>query len=66
MSLDKAIKHKKELRKTYKERGKSGECDWSCRPHGGGHAYPCPWCEGNRLFKSKKRLISDYPEYKVE
>ena len=49
MSLDKAIKHGKERRKGYRERGKPGGFDVSCRPHGGGRAYPCPHCERNRL-----------------
>lgn len=48
MSLEKAIEHGKEHRKPY--RG-SKAIDPSCRNHGG-----CPWCEGNRLFKSKKEL----------
>lgn len=46
MSLEKAIKHGKEKRKRYYN---SGEVDASCRPHGG-----CPYCEGNRLFATKK------------
>ena len=54
MSLDKAIAHGKERRKTYAERGKPGRYDVSCRPHGGSHAYPCPHCERNRLFKHRK------------
>ena len=48
MSLDKAIEHGKEHRKSY--RG-SKAIDPSCRNHGG-----CPWCEGNRLFRAKKEL----------
>lgn len=56
MSLDKAIAHGKERRKTYAERGKPGRYDVSCRPHGGSHAYPCPHCERNRLFKHRKRV----------
>lgn len=54
MGLEKAIKHGKEHRKTYRERGKPGECDKTCRPHGGGTSIPCPWCERNRLFARKK------------
>lgn len=54
MSLDKAIKHGKEHRRSYAQRGKSGRFDVSCRPHGGGHARPCPYCEGARLFHVKR------------
>lgn len=54
MSLDKAIKYGKEWRKTYRERGKPGEYDRTCRPHGGGTSIPCPYCEGNRLIKRKR------------
>lgn len=47
MSLDKAIQYGKEHRKPY--RG-SKRIDRTCRNHGG-----CPWCEGNRLHKYKRR-----------
>ena len=47
MSLNNAIKHGKEKRKAY--RG-SKAIDHTCRNHGG-----CPWCEGNRKHKYKKR-----------
>jgi hypothetical protein len=47
MSMDKAIEHGKEHRKPYYH---SGKFDLTCRPHGG-----CPWCENNRLHRSKKR-----------
>ena len=50
MSLDKAIKHKKEKRKPYR---KSKAIDSSCRNNKG-----CPWCEGNRKYQSKKALES--------
>ena len=46
MSLDKAIEHKKELRKPY--RG-SKRFDRSCRNHGS-----CPHCEGNRKHRDRK------------
>jgi len=46
MSLNKAIKHKKEKRKEYYG---SQAFDHSCRPHGG-----CPYCENNRKFSDKK------------
>ena len=49
MSLDKAIEHGKERRRSYRERGKPGEHDRTCRPHGGGTSIPCPYCERNRL-----------------
>lgn len=48
MSLDKAIKHKKEHRRPY--RGAKA-IDTLCRNHGG-----CPWCEANRTFKTKKKI----------
>lgn len=47
MGLEKAIEHGKEHRKHY--RG-SKRFAWSCRNHNG-----CPWCEGNRTHKNKKR-----------
>lgn len=46
MSLNKAIEHKKEKRKPYR---KAKAIDKMCRNHGG-----CPYCENNRLYKSKK------------
>lgn len=54
MSLRKAIESGKEHRRGYRERGKPGEYDPTCRPHGGGYPYPCPWCENNRLFSRRK------------
>ena len=50
MSLDKAIEHGKEHRKPYYG---SKAVDHTCRNHGG-----CPWCEGNRLHKHKRRAPS--------
>ena len=47
MSLDKAIKHKKEKRKPYT---KAKAVDKSCRNHGS-----CKWCEDNRTYKNRKR-----------
>ena len=47
MSLNKAIKYKKEKRKQY--RGAKA-VDPACRNHGG-----CPWCEGNKLNKNKTK-----------
>lgn len=49
MSLDKAIKHKKERRKPY--RG-SKAFDCSCRNNGS-----CSWCRDNRLYKNIKRKL---------
>lgn len=46
--LDKAIRHGKEHRAPY--RG-SKVIDRSCRNHG-----ECPYCKGNRLYSSKKRI----------
>jgi len=48
MSLDKAIKHKKEKRAPFQ---KSKRFDRTCRNHG-----KCPYCEGNRTFQSEKEL----------
>ena len=47
MSLEKAIKHGREHRKPYYD---SRRFDWSCRGKAG-----CAWCEGNRLFNTRKR-----------
>ena len=52
MSLDKAIKHKKEYRKQY--RG-SKAFDRTCRNHGA-----CGWCRLNRKYNSRrKKMIAD-------
>ena len=53
MSLDKAILHGKEHREPH--RG-SARFDRSCRVHGGGHAYPCGYCQGNRLFHHYREM----------
>lgn len=47
MSLNKAIEHGKEKRKVY--RGAKA-IDHTCRSHGS-----CPWCQGNRSHKRKRR-----------
>lgn len=54
MSLDKAIAHGKEHRRSYRERGKPGEQDPTCRPHGGGYRWACKLCEGARLFHAAR------------
>ena len=46
--LDKAIEHGKEKRKPYRGAKK---VDHTCRNHGS-----CPYCRGNRLFNTRKRL----------
>ncbi len=46
MSLDKAIKYKKEHRAPYHG---SKAIDKTCRNHGS-----CPWCEENRKYKYVK------------
>ncbi len=51
MSLDKAIAYGKEHRRPYR---RSQRFDVTCRPHGFGRAYPCPWCEANRLHADRK------------
>lgn len=50
MSNDKAIAYGKEKRKPYRG-GKA--VAGSCRNHG-----DCPFCQGNRLYGSKKRLLA--------
>ena len=50
MSLDKAIKYRKEHRKQYRH---AKLVDKTCRNHG-----DCPWCAGNRSYKNKKRIMS--------
>ena len=58
MSLDKAIQHGKERRKPY-HGGKA--IDHTCRNHGG-----CPWCEDNRLYRTKReheRLEEEEKDY---
>ena len=53
MTLDKSIDSGKEKRKQYKG---AKSIDKQCRNHGS-----CPWCEGNRIYKVKKKepLIED-------
>ena len=53
MSLDKAIEHGKEHRRPYRN---SQRFDPTCRPHGGGRAYPCPYCYGNRMYQRDRAL----------
>lgn len=50
MSLDKAIQQGKEHRKQYTG---AKAIDPSCRNHGG-----CDWCEGNRMYSSRKRAAA--------
>ena len=54
MSLNKAIEHHKEKRKKYYG---AKSIDPSCRNHGG-----CPYCEENRLYKSK---LSEEKKYEI-
>lgn len=58
MSLEKAIEHKKELRKPY--RG-SKRFDRSCRNHGS-----CSHCERNRKHRDKKLKIAAELEIKED
>jgi len=51
MSLDKAIASGKEHRKSWRKINFAKYIDKSCRNHG-----ECPYCKGNRLYNSKKRL----------
>ena len=50
MSLDKAIAHNKEHRTIYYG---SKSIDRTCRNHG-----TCPYCQSNRQYKNRKRLMS--------
>lgn len=50
MSLDKAIEHGKEHRKSY---GGAKSIDPTCRNHGS-----CDWCKGNRTHKNDKRKLA--------
>lgn len=61
MSLDKAIRHKKEKRKPYR---KSKAFDCSCRNHGS-----CAWCRRDRLHKftkAEKEAAAKLKEYEKE
>lgn len=49
MSLNQAIKYKKEKRKSYYG---AKAISKQCRNNGS-----CNWCRGNRLFKNKKRKL---------
>ena len=51
MSLDNAIKHKKEHRKPYHG---AKAVDRTCRNHGS-----CPWCRSNRLHKFRYEKIDE-------
>lgn len=55
MSLDKAIKYGKEKRKPYYG---SKAIDRTCRNNG-----TCLWCQGNRLYQSKKDQMKLEVEY---
>ena len=48
VSFDRHYPKRKDWRKPYR---RSAAFDSSCRPHGG-----CPYCEGNRLYHSRKAL----------
>jgi UDP-N-acetylglucosamine pyrophosphorylase len=58
MSLDKAIEHKKEKRKQYRN---SSAFDRSCRNHGS-----CPYCERNRTFAGKRAAMKSNTEEQVD
>ena len=49
MTLDKAIKYKKEKRNSYRN---AKAVSKQCRNNGS-----CIWCRENRLFKNKKRKL---------
>lgn len=56
MSLNKAIAHGKEKRKPYRKAKKVSKL---CRNHGA-----CSWCEENRTYKNRKRMVVDKDEIK--
>lgn len=56
MSLNKAIKHKKERRRPY--RGAKA-VDSTCRNHGS-----CDWCKGNRIHRNEKKALGQELELK--
>lgn len=58
MSLDRAIASGAEHRRSYRERGKPGTNDRTCRPHGGGTAIPCPYCERDRLVHARREAAA--------
>lgn len=49
MGFDNHYPNRKDWRKPYR---KAARFDRSCRPHGG-----CGYCEDNRLYTNKKRLL---------
>ena len=53
MSLDKAIESGKERRRQYRGAQLVSK---QCRSHNP-NADQCPWCKGNRLHNTDKRLI---------
>lgn len=60
MSLDRAIAAGHEHRRTYAARGRPGEHDVSCRPHGGGRrSIPCPWCVSDRLVHVRRQRAAE-------
>lgn len=56
MSFYKDYKNRKDRRKPYKG---PASFDMSCRPNGG-----CPWCKGNRLYKTIQKLKSTEEQLK--
>ena len=50
MAFDKDYPNRKDKRRRYYG---SEAFDASCRPHGS-----CPWCQGNREHKHKKRKLT--------
>lgn len=58
MSLDRAIASGAEHRRAYRERGKPGQFDRTCRPHGGGTSTPCPRCQGDRLVHARREAAA--------
>lgn len=61
MSLSKSIKSGKEHRVEYGTKGQPycKKVDKSCRNHGN-----CPWCSGNRTFKSRAEKAKAQQEIK--
>lgn len=71
MSLNKAIKHGKEKRKSYgRQSGTFAKSvSFHCRNHGGKthkkrNNWECEWCKDNRQYSDKKRLEQAKSIYK--
>ena len=67
MSLNKAIQHGKELRRSYRERGlESQEYFWHCRPGAKNSCWPCSYCQQARLLPRRKMAQAIQLSYEEE